>query len=229
MSARPGSTLIELIITLTVLGMIGVACAGLVRAQATLLRHASESVAGHETLRAAGTILRAELEDLTPADRRVVARDSLSLRVFRGMGIVCAINPPVATLRYTGVRQPDPAKDSLLAIANEQAGTIRQISTRAAACVHHLTEQLVALEPDFRVDTGTIVLFFESGAYYVSSNALRYRRGPGGLQPMTDDVIDHGVSTFALDANDDVRFTLRTRATNSYAFGSSTHVWSRNR
>jgi hypothetical protein len=201
MKGRAGSTLIELVTALTVLGIISVACAVLMQSQARLLRYGSERAAADETLRAATSILRAELQDLTREDRHAVVTDSIALRAFRGFGIVCALNQARVTLRYQGLRQPDASKDSLLLPADETTGTIRQVSSRADPCLTRSNEQLVAIEPDVQLAIGSLVLFFESGAYHFSTNALRYRRGPSGLQPITDDRVDHARSHFVMDSS----------------------------
>jgi type II secretory pathway component PulJ len=196
MRLRPGSTLLELLASISALGLIAAACTGLMRTQAALLRNTSERSAAEETLRAGRAVLQAEMRDLLTADVRAAGPDSVALRVFRGSGIVCAVSPPRVTLRYRGVRQPDPTKDSLLIAGSEQAGTIRLVSSRIDPCVVQSAEQLIALEPDIPIDIGAIVLFYESGSYHLANNALRYRRGASGLQPITDDFIDHAGSQF---------------------------------
>jgi len=198
MKPRTGSTLIELLASLMALGVIAAACAALIRSQALLLRNTSERAAADETLRAGRAVINAELGALLLSDLHAVARDSVALRVFRGAGIVCSTTPPRVTLRYRGVRQPDPTKDSLLIAGSEQSGTIRLLSSRIDPCVTEAGEQLVALEPDIPIGSGAIVLFFESGSYHLAASALRYRRGASGLQPITDDFIDHATSQFLL-------------------------------
>ena len=201
MKPRAGSTLVELLTTLTVLGIVAVACASLIRTQSILLKHTSEHAAAAEALRAGRTVMRAELQDQLAPDRHVVAPDSIAMRVFRGIGIICSTDSPRVTMRYRGVRQPDPAKDSIIVAGSERIGSIRLLSSRIDACPTATGEQLIAIELDSATTLGDAVLFYETGAYHLASRALRYRRGASGLQPITDDFIDHGRSHFATTAN----------------------------
>jgi hypothetical protein len=221
---RSGSTLIELVSALMALGIIAAACAGLIRSQSILLNNASERSAIRETLRAGSAVLSAELQHLTVADLRAVAADSVLLRVFRGVGIVCSITPPRVTMRYRGVRQPDPSKDSMLLAGTEQAGTIRLVSSRVDPCTSQPGEQLTAVEPAIPITVGAVVLFYESGSYHLAASALRYRRGASGLQPITDDFMDHAHSQFAFTPIDRALDVVLRSAPSALVPAQQTHA-----
>jgi hypothetical protein len=193
---KPGSTLVELVTTVALLGILSVACGALLKSQAQLLRHTSERAATAETLRTARGVLHAELRDISAADIRGVGSDSLALRVFRGFGIVCAVSEEDVVLRYRGLRAPDPSKDSLLLIAEERTTTFRLASDRPL-CVPRPDEQLITIAPVDPLADGSLVLLFESGSYHIANRALRYRRGTEGRQPLTDELIDDRRSGFS--------------------------------
>ena len=199
MSNRQGSALVELLTVAALLGIILAISALLLHAGTALLRNVSEHTATDETLRTAGGVVRNELRDVSTADLHAVARDSVAARVFRGWGIVCGNNTTRVYVRYHGLREPDAEKDSLLVATEERAGTFRIASDRTARCPLSNDEQLVVLTPSIPLHIGNILLWFESGAYHIASNALRYRRGSESRQPLTDDQIDQKRSYFQLD------------------------------
>lgn len=198
--SRPGFSTIELVTTLTLLALISVACALLVHSQARLLRHQTEQVTAAETMRAARAVLHGELRDIAASDVRAVAADSVAVRVFRGWGVVCLTTSARIGLRYRGLRAPDDTKDSLLVVGEERVLAFRQ-STAALSCPLQPDEQLVVLDVGAAVQDGAIALIFESGAYHLSTNALRYRGATGGRQPITDQLIDTQRSYFRSDVN----------------------------
>lgn len=212
MNARAGTSLVEIVTTMTLLGIVGVMCALLMRTQTRLLRHTTELAAGTETIRSARAVLHGELRDITRTDVHAVAADSIGLRVFRGWGIVCATLDARATLRYRGLRSPDETKDSLLVVGEDRVMTFRQSVPPAVPCVLRADERQESIEAAGALHAGSIVLVFESGAYHLAGSALRYRRGAEGRQPITDELLDHKDSRFMLDAAErGVRVRLRGR------------------
>ena len=195
---RPGSTLAELVTTLALLGILSVACGALMKSQAQWLRHVSEQAATGETIRTARGILHAELRDISAADVRGVAADSLALRVFRGFGIVCAVSEDGVVLRYRGLRAPDAGKDSLLVMTTERTTAFRLVSDRQL-CALRPGEQLITVAPVDPIADTSLVFLFESGAYHIANRALRYRRGSEGRQPLTDELIDDRRSGFSTE------------------------------
>lgn len=204
---RPGLSLVELTTTFALLGILSVACGALVRSQAQLLKQTSEHAATDETIRTARAILHAELRDIGLGDMRGASADSLAFRVFRGFGIVCAVAEDDVVLRYRGLREPDPEKDSLLVISDERTTAFRVVTDRPL-CVPRVGEHLIAIDSAGALQAGELVLFFESGAYHLANRALRYRRGTEGRQPLTDELIEDRWSGFSMQPGG-VRVFLR--------------------
>ena len=193
--------LAELVTTSALLGILSTACAVLVHAQTQLLRNISDRVAGAEALRTASGIVTAEVRSTAAADVHEIAADSVALRVHRGMAVVAAVADDGVTLDYEGIRDPDPAKDSLLIVGSERVGSFTM-----------LAGEPLRIHPDVPIRERDILLFFESGAYHLATNALRYRRGAEGRQPVTDELIDHRASRFGVVAQSTLlRIHLRAR------------------
>jgi hypothetical protein len=193
--------LAELATTSALIGILSTACAVLVHAQTQLLRNVSDRVAGAEALRTASGIVTAEVRSTAAADVHAIAADSLALRVHRGMAVVAAVADDGVTLDYEGIRDPDPAKDSLVIVGTERVGSFTL-----------LAGETLRIRPDVPVRERDILLFFESGAYHLATNALRYRRGAEGRQPVTDELIDHRASRFGVEAQSSLlRIHLQAR------------------
>jgi hypothetical protein len=139
-----------------------------------------------EAVRTIAVVLGTELRHLVHEDVAATAADSIRTRAFRGGGPVCSASDEEVRVSYRGVRQPDPARDSVLLLAPTTATAHRLRSAGpSSTCpdgVH------VRLDPPAPADAG-YALFFETGAYSVSDGALRYRRGLGGRQPLTESVL----------------------------------------
>lgn len=225
MKMRAGAALLELITAAVLLGIVGIICTTLIHAQASLIRTVSEHIAVAETLRSARTIVARDVRILDSADIHAVAGDSISIRVFRGWGIVCAAANGIVTVRYQGLRQPDATKDSMLVFGEDRAGTFQGTSPLNSDCPRHPDEQILGLSPSISVRAGALLLFYETGAYHLAVNALRYRRGNEGRQPLTDELIDHRRSSFALESGRGIRFVLRSNPTvGAPARSSNSHV-----
>jgi hypothetical protein len=158
-------------------------------AESRLLRREDALVA----LRVGRHVLRTELGRGRPGRDWGVEGDSLPLRAFRGVAVVCSSDSATAELvvSYRGDRAPDPAKDSVLLIGSDGGEIVRAlVSTRSAS----------GCDPgdggasrNWELDAGvgrTPVLgrLFERGSYHLSGHALRYRRGMSGRQPLTPEV-----------------------------------------
>lgn len=137
--------------------------------------------------RTARIVVRGELRTLAPGDVSAMASDSLRIRAFRGGGRVCGGTGMEVWVRYRGTRVPDPEKDSLVLIdgsGGEQALAVTGVS--AATCPDGVAlriSEVPAVAPVY-------ALLFESGAYHLSNGALRYRRGQGGRQPLTESLLE---------------------------------------
>lgn len=136
--------------------------------------------------RTARIVVRAELRGLAPADVAATAPDSLRIRAFRGGGTICGGDGAEVWVRYRGTRAPDPAKDSALLIDGsgaERAVAVEGVS--GAPCPDGAA--LTLSEPPAL--TPVYVLLYEPGAYHLAGGALRYRRGEGGRQPLTESLL----------------------------------------
>ncbi len=132
-------------------------------------------------------------------DWTVQAPDRLSLRAFRGWGLVCGIGaePGKVVVVYHGERVANPVKDSVLILTAD--GWRRADLTRRAAgapsCAMDPGRDTEVWTIDPPVPGGLVARVFERGSYHVNGGALRYRRGLGGRQPLTLDVFDDDRST----------------------------------
>jgi hypothetical protein len=209
MRARDGVALLEVMTSAVLLGIVCATCTMLLRAQTLVLRNSAEHAAGDEALRTGRVIVGGELRALTRADVYAVGKDSIALRAFRGWAIVCDGHNGQYSLRYRGLRDPDAAKDSLLVFGTSQVAAFKLVTR--TACVLIADEQAVQLTTTLPLSNGAIVLLFESGAYSLGTNALRYHRGAEARQPMTDELVDVRGSAFAADTSGNLALTLRTR------------------
>ncbi len=200
MSARRGHSLPELLTALAVGGLVCAALAASLDGGQRLARSMGGRVSAAEAIRVSGGVLAGELRYLDPAvDIHAIGADSLAIRVFRGAAVVCAATDDGALVRYDGLRAPDPAKDSVLALDSlgrahpvalfESAGADDACAAGAGRAAYRWT--LAAAPP-----RGTLLLLFEAGSYHLADRALRYRRGAGGRQPLTEELLDGRRSGF---------------------------------
>ena len=198
MTRRAGYSAIELLIALLLGGLVSSAAIALLHGQSRLAHSMSDSADAAEALRTATQVLTAETRWLTPAlDVRAIAPDSLSLRALRGSGVVCALDPAYGGIvRYRGLRDPDPSKDSVLierGANTELSALVLGVVTAGSVCDSVPAIKLAVNQP---LVIGDVVIVFESGNYYLSGGALRYRLGAGGRQPVTAAVLDDARSAF---------------------------------
>lgn len=212
-----GFSLVELLAALAIAGLIGAILIGTLVAQLRLARRAADQVLQGDALRTAHTVLAGELRRITPADLRTVTSDSIALRAFRGTALRCgAAADPVADpviVRYQGDRLPDTAKDSVLVIDATGGHRVSAlISTKTAAtdaCSARSGELLLEWQLAEPLPAPAVLLNFESGRYFLSGRALRYRLGGEGRQPLTAEAFHHPHTQFQ-DASDGrrLRFML---------------------
>ncbi len=202
--SRPGSrghTLPELLAALVIMAVIMTGVAAVFTAQSRLLRSAGDRSELLGARHMAAAILRQELRAIVPVlDGTLLGPDSVALRAFRGSAIVCARDSASVQLRYRGVRLPDPSKDSLLVVgaASEQVLAFGTVTAPVLSlCTPLSGEQVLRLTPPQSLTIGNVALLFERGAWYLSSGALRYRRGLGGRQPVTADAFLDDSTDFA--------------------------------
>ena len=111
---RRGVTTVELIVVLTVAGVLSAAIGTLLRRQQRFYSRAALAVAHRVSLRDATSILPAELRALSPAggDVLAVSDSSLEIRATIGAGIVCGVAADALTL---DVAPTGPASGTTLA------------------------------------------------------------------------------------------------------------------
>jgi hypothetical protein len=159
------------------------------RTQSRAVASQQGQVRVNDTLRIVRLVLQSELRYALPAQWIADGGDSLAVRAVRGGGPVCATAGNELAIRYSGVRAPDASKDSVLLVSDigiEVAPVIAVAPT--AACTDGLT---ITLESP-PADPPLFTLLYERGTYSVTAGALRYRRGAGGRQPMTEQILGPG-------------------------------------
>lgn len=164
--------------------------------QRTVQTRLTRRVEALGALRLGRHLFREELrQGRHPTDWRPLDETSLVLRAFRGGGGVCPIRPAPEELlvAYRGLRRPDPAKDSVLLLGATGGWTARALTSAAATalgCPGARPLPLLRLGLSEEASSGVVYArIFESGSYHVAGGALRYRRGMGGRQPLTPEVL----------------------------------------
>lgn len=189
MKPRAGTTLAELVLVSWLFAFVLAAVAGFAAAQGRLAAVSQDRARVSEALRTASVVLGGELRFLAPADRSV-GGDSVRLRAIRGGGQVCTSTDRTLVVRYAGIRRPEPDKDSVLLLGERSTGgtpyALESVATDTA-CGGGLR-----LELERQPGRGAgLAMVFETGAYHLVGDALRYRRGAGGRQPLTEAILDH--------------------------------------
>jgi hypothetical protein len=204
MRGRPGGSLAELLLVASLFGVVLAGVASFASAQSRLLARAHDTTRAEAVVRTASVVLDAELRGLAPEDISAISADSVRLRAVRGGGVVCAADSLALVVRYRGIRSPNPAKDSVLVIRSDAtAGRVRRIEAVGsdARC-----GGAVRLHLDGPAGPAGWALVFETGAYHVVHRSVRYRRGRGGRQSLTEELLQDGAFRSGSDA---VRLELR--------------------
>ncbi|HEX7118712.1 MAG TPA: hypothetical protein VF212_07995 [Longimicrobiales bacterium] len=207
MNARAGHTLAGFLVALVLTGLVCSALVGTFSAAQAVARRHAWMVRAREALRISGVVLGDELRFLDPrADIRAVSEDSVSIRAYRGVGTVCAVESDgTALVRYRGLRVPEPEKDSVVvvdAIGRARPMPLLESGPADGGCDARAGTTLYALSLPDPPTAGSLLLVFETGSYHLADRALRYRRGDGGRQPVTAELLDVRRSMFvpAFDA-----------------------------
>jgi type II secretory pathway pseudopilin PulG len=212
---RAGATLLELLVTMAVMTLLGAALCALLITQLRVARSLMDRAQAGEAVRLTAAALQGEARRLAAADVRALAADSLAIRAFRGIGVPCHSAGATVHVRYRGDRLPEPAKDSVLAVgAGAGAGAVALLDARPgthAMCSAGPGERVLQLRLAEPLDSAAVMLVFESGRYFISNRALRYRLGAEGRQPLTAELLLAG-SRFEAAAGGQIRFRLVTRA-----------------
>ncbi|HUF76739.1 MAG TPA: hypothetical protein VMM35_10705 [Longimicrobiales bacterium] len=194
-SGRSGFTLVEVFIAL-LLGLLlvhfGLDALGRLDAARRRISGRTDALVA---LRVSRHVLRRETRHGVAGTDWVAAGDSLSIRAFRGAAVVCWPDsvPTDIVVSYRGDRAPDPTKDSVLLVSADGTRSVRALLGTAAAstaCTGLDSAGAAVWRLGAPVSEGVVAAkLFERGSYHVSGAALRYRRGPGGRQPLTPEVL----------------------------------------
>lgn len=217
---RAGYALLELIITLALVAVIAAALGSVLLTHLRLARIVEARVSAADAVRLALHVLHAELRFARPdTDIRTLAANSVTVRLPRAAGVICARSESVLWARLSGIREPDPAKDSLLLVsgAGELALPVSAVARDQAACapVPGFTVYRFGAPPLPRAGA---VLVFESGNYYLRDRALRFRIGAEGRQPLTEEVLVDRGSAMQLHS-DSATASIEVRVLPGSAFG----------
>lgn len=208
-AARPGFSLVELLAALSIFAVVTALLYGALSAQVRLARATAQRVAAADAVRTASHVIAGEARRMSRADVRAAAADSIALRAFRGMAVVCGEEDGEFAVRYRGDRLPDANKDSVIVIsgvAAPVAATLAAVITAPSDdCAALPGETVMKWSVDGAGDSAAVMLLFESGSYFISARALRYRRGAEGRQPLTGELFDPTAS--GLTATDDALIT----------------------
>ncbi len=193
-----GFSVVETIVALLLLGLL----AGLAWSTLSRQRHVGFDLAqradGLETVRTVAWVLGEELSNGRQGlDWQVAGGDSLSLRAFRGIGLVegRSGSPRTMTVCFRGIRSPAPEKDSLLLLGGDGRWRVVALEGRnadSAGCQGLEGWSREAWTVSQMGTDAVLARLFERGSYHLSGGALRYRRGRGGRQPLTPEVIEDG-------------------------------------
>lgn len=188
-AGRPGFSLLELLVALTLGGLVLSAATATVLSQTRLARVTAAQAQRNEVLRVAAQVLSTETRWLNAArDVRAWSGDSLSLRAFRASGTVCHVQQDGSALAsLVLLRAPDADKDSLLILRDSSTELAAQLLSAEPATAPCGTARTFSLRTAEQLHTGDVILLFESGNYYLAERALRYRLGGEGRQPLTEE------------------------------------------
>ena len=202
-SARRGVTVVEVLVSLLLgLAVISLGWSALAHQRTVAFRLRSEMDL-LSARRLAAIVIGKELRaGERGRDWSVSAPDSLALRAFRGWGPVCGFGtePGSMVVAYHGERAANPVKDSVLILTADgwRLADLTGRSSESRSCGMDLGGGSEVWTIDPPVPGALVARIFERGSYHVSGGALRYRRGLGGRQPLTQDVFDHDRSTMGV-------------------------------
>ena len=186
-----GFTVVEALLTLLLTALVlqgGWMILSQHRRAASWLARRGENL---ETVRTVAWLLSQELGGGRPGvDWGTEGGDSVGLRAFRGLGLVIPASQVGTRIRvcYRGLRSPNADKDSVLLMALDGGWRGYDLLDRAivASPCRNMGE---GWEEDWTLSAephGAVLgRVFEAGSYHLADQALRYRRGLGGRQPLT--------------------------------------------
>lgn len=190
---KRGFTLVESLVALLLTVILLTAAATVLRGQLGIARQ----IRLDADLLLAFRLTRSTLQEETRygyAGRDwATAADTVTVRAFRGTALVCgAPSPGHLAVRYTGWRNPNPAKDSVMVLTHAGRWVAVELLGRAAGSAATSCGDSTWGSPEvWNVAPSVEGVFgrlFERGSYHLTGRALRYRRGRGGRQPVTPEV-----------------------------------------
>ena len=169
---------------------------------------AQEATEGLETVRTVDWILGEELEgERAGTDWRLTGSDSVTLRAFRGLALLrLRKRDGTVLVCYTGIRNPNPEKDSLLVLREGEGWQPLDLQSRVAGeegCWDGSRgrEEAWVVEGEEEDAPWYLARVFERGSYHLADGAFRYRAGGGGRQPLTlPNVQEGGFSQGGIEA-----------------------------
>lgn len=201
---RRGFTLVETLVALALGWLVAYLALTTLARQRALQGRLTARAEGLAAVRTIRHVLAEEVRVAAPVrDGWRSAPDSLDLRVFRGVALLCPgpREGGEVTVLVEGVRMPDPTKDSVLAVGPSGTGPALRLLERGASSAP-CEGAATAAPPERWVlsgdppDEAVILRFYERGSYHLSGRALRSRRGAGGRQPLTPEVVSDGATGF---------------------------------
>lgn len=135
-------------------------------------------------------VLSMEIRHGQSGDDWMVVDGDLRLRAFRGLGFTCRTQPDDGWgVAVTGYRRADSDKDSVLVLSADgswrSTSLVRRTRQAGLDCqqLPGFSTEVWSLDPV--PNRPLVALYFEKGAYRLTSDAFRYRRGQSGWQPLT--------------------------------------------
>ena len=184
-----GFTLVELLVSLLVGSLLVGMAFGAYGTLGAVGRQVSRDATLIDALRSSRVVLRSELRSGVPSlDWSPYPPDSVRLRAFRALATICDISTDsVLIVTRRNGRRPDPGKDSVLVLDGRgDWSTVALTAWASSTSCPGMTEHW-EVEP--RPRDPALLLLFETGSYHLSGAALRYRRGGGGRQPLTEEAL----------------------------------------
>nr|NIP80132.1 hypothetical protein [Gemmatimonadota bacterium]NIQ53790.1 hypothetical protein [Gemmatimonadota bacterium]NIU73959.1 hypothetical protein [Gammaproteobacteria bacterium]NIX45048.1 hypothetical protein [Gemmatimonadota bacterium] len=116
---RPGSSLLETMVSMILFGAVLASVAGALRQHNALAGSQRDRSARGMAVRTTYTILDRELHWLRPPVDVAFDGSVVSIRALRGVGVVCTGRGAELLVRVTGYRAPNPEKDSVIVLGTD--------------------------------------------------------------------------------------------------------------